>query len=89
MAAWVADLEKVGYVFPRLRNADERSIQGPDGELLRQDGAEAVAPHEPFVAPRTPLHWRRYDKYATIHHFLHDLCIEVDFGEVHTLKTFS
>ena len=77
MAAWVADLKEVGYVFPRLRNADERSIQGPDVELLREDGAEAVIPQDPFVAPRTPLHWRRYDKYATIHQILDVLNINV------------
>lgn len=74
MAAWVQDLQTIGYKFPKLKkhNGDVSSghVSGaPQSHSLTLERASTAASPAggddvipPFVAPRTPLHWKRYDK---------------------------
>lgn len=66
MAAWVADLKAIDYKFPALqkhssRGQDIKSGSGePSAAALSAGAGDPAGP--PFLAPRTPLQWKRYSK---------------------------
>jgi hypothetical protein len=61
MAAWVADLQAIGYAFPPLHRQQTASAAlGRRATLLEAPGKQ------PAVAPRTPMHWQRHSNIVAV-----------------------
>jgi hypothetical protein len=84
MAAWVTDLKTIGYEFPELKKHSSNHAGGaPQSHSLAvsraqpvtlSTGGEPATGVLPFVAPRTPLHWKRYSKCAAFLPRVCDIC---------------